>query len=728
MTLTLLTRYSLVLFLCALTSSALALSSDAIRSSANAVDTATIAEQAPENWLSYGKDYREQRFSELSAINDSNVSALGLSWSFDTDYRRGLEATPIVVDGVMYVTGNWNIVYALNAVTGELLWRYDPQVPREWARKSCCDVVNRGVAVYQGKVIFGTLDARLIALDASDGHLLWVTQAADITAYPYTITGAPRVFKDKVVIGNGGAEFGVRGFVSAFDVNTGKELWRFYTVPGDPAKGFENAAMERAAKTWTGEWWKQGGGGTVWDSIVYDPELDQLYIGVGNGSPWNQKIRSPEGGDNLYLSSIVALNPDTGNYLWHYQETPGESWDYTATQHIMLADMEWQGKTRKVIWHAPKNGFFFIIDRHNGELLSAEPFADVNWASHYDMKTGRPVESENARYSDGPAVIRPSSMGAHNWHPMAYNPNTGYVYIPTINSMFQFQDAENYLYHKGHWNTGVTIAQPGGTNPLLTQLILGKLLTGALLAWDPQKQQAAWTVDYPQAGNSGVLTTAGNLVFQGTATGKFVAYAADTGKQLWTFDAKTAVLGSPVSFSVNGEQYVTVLAGRGGALGLVAGIEVATAPPPSRVLTFKLGAAKQLPENPEKQRFDAPSPDPTTTADDVVQGRLLYHEFCSACHGSELVSGGVVPDLRFLPPMFYQQFDAIVLDGIMKKAGMIGFGDVLSRDDADDIKAYILDEAAKQQKLAATPAWWLSIKTAFYNVVATVVAWLLSFS
>ncbi|MEE2654075.1 MAG: PQQ-dependent dehydrogenase, methanol/ethanol family [Pseudomonadota bacterium] len=408
-----------------LTFASMVVGSSAFALTAKEVGTAEIASNPDENWLSYGKDYREQRYSELAQINRDNVSDLGLAWSFDTEYNRGLEATPIIVDGVMYVTGNWSVVYALDVRSGELLWKYDPKVPREWAKMACCDVVNRGVAVYEGKVFVGSLDARLIALDAASGEVIWEVQSADIKAYPYTVTGAPRVAKGLVFIGNGGAEYGVRGFVSAFDADTGELRWRFYTVPGNPADGFENEAMRKAAESWTGKWWEYGGGGTVWDSIVYDDELDQLYIGVGNGSPWNHRVRSPEGGDNLYLSSIVALDPDSGEYLWHYQETPAETWDYTATQHIMLADMEVDGATRKVIWHAPKNGFFFVIDRENGQLLSAEPYADVNWATHYDMATGRPVETEIARYPDGPELIRPSSMGAHNWQPMAYSPETG---------------------------------------------------------------------------------------------------------------------------------------------------------------------------------------------------------------------------------------------------------------------------------------------------------------
>ena len=689
---------------------------------ADRLTTEVLSRQEDRNWLAHGNTYHEQRYSTLEQINDQNVAELGLSWSFDTDFRRGLEATPIVVDGVMFVVGNWNVVYALNAVSGELLWKYDPQVPREWAKMACCDVVSRGVAVFEGKVFFATLDARMIALDAGTGQKLWETQAADTSEHPYTITGAPRVFKDKVVIGNSGGEYGVRGFVSAFDINSGEEVWRFYTVPGNPDNGFESPAMEMAAKTWTGEWWNYGGGGTVWDAIVYDPDLDQLYIGVGNGSPWNQLIRSPEGGDNLFLSSIVALNPDTGEYLWHYQETPGETWDFTATQHIMLADMEWQGEARKVIWHAPKNGFFFIIDRENGKLLSAEPFAEVNWASHYDLETGRPVETDFARYRDKPETIRPASFGAHNWHPMAHSPKTGYVYIPANDMAILYETVQNYRHNTGHWNTGINIAQPNVDSLILRQQLVEKLVKGSLVAWDPDTQQAAWTVPHPQVGNSGVVATAGNLVFQGTATGQFVAFSADKGEQLWSFDAKTAVMGSPVTFSVDGEQYVTVLAGRGGVFGLLTGVEVITSPPPSRVLTFKLGATQTLPENPPLPEYDVPPPLEGITPDELAQGRQLYHEFCSACHGPDVISGRGIPDLRQLPPVFYDNFDAIVLDGMMAKAGMVGFSDVLGKDEADMIKAYILHEAAKLKELNETPEWLLKIKTWFYSIVASLIA------
>ncbi len=688
------------------------------------ITTASIVRNDSANWLSYGKDYKEQRYSELDQINVGNVGKLGLAWSFDTDFNRGLEATPIVVDGVIYVTGNWSVVYALDARDGRLLWKYDPQVPKEWAKMACCDVVNRGVAVYEGKIIFGTLDARLVALDAHSGKMLWEKTTADLSAYPYTITGAPRVAKGKVFIGNGGAEYGVRGYVSAYDVNTGEQLWRFYTVPANPADGFENEAMANAAKTWTGEWWKTGGGGTVWDSIVYDDELDQLYIGVGNGSPWNAKIRSPEGGDNLYLSSIVALNPDSGEYIWHYQETPAESWDYTATQHIMLADMEFAGEQRKVIWHAPKNGFFFVIDRKSGKLLSAEPYADVNWASHYDLETGRPVETDHARYRDAPELIRPSSMGAHNWQAMAYSPQTGLVYIPAINSLFEYSSVDEYLHQWGQWNLGIYLQQPAVADPILSQLLTSKITQGSLLAWDPVKQEAAWQVPHKLTWNGGILATAGGLVFQGSADGEVLAFRADIGEKLWSFPARTGVMAPPVTYTVDGVQYVTILAGWGGAFGLIAGLERDVSPPPSRVLTFKLGANRVLPENPLKQIHEPP---PRLTNDEVIleKGRNLYYAYCNACHGTEAISNGAIPDLRHLPTAFHNSFNAIVLDGVMSKAGMVGFGEVLSEEDAYAIHAFILERANVDKELRAQSGWWISIKTWFFGIVANLIGWLM---
>ena len=673
-------------------------------------------------WRQYGYDYREQRFSPLQQINQTSVSELGLSWHFDTDFNRGLEATPIVIDGVMYVTGNWSMVYALNARTGKLLWRYDPQVPREWGMYACCDVVNRGVAVADGKVVFGTLDARLIALDASTGKPIWEIQSADTKLWPYTITGAPRIAKGKVFIGNGGAEYGVRGFVSAFDLQTGELVWRFYTVPGNPADGFENEQMRLAADTWTGQWWKRGGGGTVWDSIVYDEALDQLYIGVGNGTPWNRKVRSPDGGDNLYLSSIVALNPDTGDYIWHYQETPAESWDYTASQHIMLADMQWQGQAKKVIWHAPKNGFFFVIDRSNGKLLSAEPFANVNWADGYDLETGRPIESSVADYSAESQFIRPSQLGAHNWQPMAHSPETGLVYIPTLDTIIEYKNAPQPIKHEaGFWNTEVEQQQQvASDSSILHNLLISKLTKGSLLAWDPQRQEAAWNLELPLSWNGGLLATAGGLVFQGTSAGELLAVNASDGDILWRYPTQVGIIAPPITYAIDGEQYLAVLAGWGGAFGLVGGLARHYPVPPSRVLVFKLGANQQLPPKAPQPELP-PIPERLEVSSEVIeQGRYLYDNYCYQCHGGGLNANHAVPDLRRLPMAFYDNYDAIVRDGLMKKAGMVSFSDVLSKEETDAIYAYIIDSAHILREEQNDPQWYQSLRLWFYRQLANV--------
>ena len=381
---------------------------------AQAVTETMILYPATDGWRTHGGNYADDRFSALDKIDSENVDKLGLAWSYELGTSRGIEATPIIHNGIMYVTSTWNIVHAMDAKTGEPLWAFDPEIDKEQAAKGCCDVVNRGVAIWGENVYTATMDGRLIALNARTGAKSWDIQTID-KSKPYTITGAPRIIKGKVMIGNGGAELGVRGYFSAYDAETGEMIWRFYTVPGNPKDGFENETMRMAAETWTGEWWASGGGGTAWDSMAYDPELDLLYVGVGNGSPWNQAIRSPEGGDNLFLSSIVAVRPDTGEYVWHYQTTPGETWDYTATQHMILADLEIEGQTRQVIMQAPKNGFFYVIDRATGEFISANNFVPVNWATSIDPETGRPIEVPEARYgTKEPYFQTPGPLGAHN--------------------------------------------------------------------------------------------------------------------------------------------------------------------------------------------------------------------------------------------------------------------------------------------------------------------------
>jgi quinohemoprotein ethanol dehydrogenase len=664
-------------------------------SSMNVSDARLVnAASEPQNWLSHGGTYKEQRYSTLNQINLDNVDKLGLAWFFDLDGTRGLEATPIVVDGVMYVTGTWSRIYALDAVTGQLLWKYDPKVPPEWAVHLCCDVVNRGVAVWDDKVYAGTLDGRLVAVSAKDGSLVWQVQTTP-TDKPYSITGAPRVVKGNVIIGNGGAEFGVRGFVSAYDGLTGEQIWRFYTVPGDPADPFENPILEMAAKTWKGQWWKLGGGGTVWDSMAYDPDLNLLYVGVGNGSPWDQQIRSPGGGDNLFLSSIVAVRPDTGEYVWHYQTTPGESWDYTAAQQMILADLEIAGKVRKVIMQAPKNGFFYVLDRETGEFLSGKPFVKVSWATHIDQKTGRPAVVEGARYTNKNFMGLPSPFGGHNWHSMSFNPQTGLVYIPAMDLPFNFQHDAEFKAHPLGVNIGVDGVAAAMPEDVNVRKAIKAMLKGHLLAWDPVKQEAAWSVAHKVSWNGGTLSTAGGLLFQGNGAGEFVAYNAQDGSVKWSFNGQTGIVAAPISYSVAGEQYIAILAGWGGIMPLLLGeaVQESAANKVNRMLVFKLGDNKQLPPlNVVKRTLNPPAQ--VASVEEVDSGRSLYQQFCFNCHGDTAVAGGVLPDLRYSP--FNLQKDAwrqVVIDGVLSSKGMVSFKPVLNENDAEAIRSYVIKRA-----------------------------------
>lgn len=653
------------------------------------------ADKEQANWLSHGRTYDEQRFSPLTAIHTGNVGQLGLAWQHKLDVDRAVEATPIVVDGVMYTTGAKSLVYALDAATGRLLWKYDPEVSGIDMAKGCCDVANRGVAVWQGNVFVGAYDGRLIALNAKTGKPVWTTDTIADRSMNYTVTGAPRVVRGKVIIGNGGAEMGVRGYVSAYDADTGKLAWRFYTVPGDPAKPDENIAMARARGTWSGtEYWKQGGGGTVWDSMAYDPVLDLLYIGTGNGSSWNRKLRSNGQGDNLYLSSIVALRPSTGEYVWHYQTTPGDSWDFTATQHLILAELPINGEKRQVIMQAPKNGFFYVLDRKTGELLSAEKFAPANWASHVDKKTGRPVIDYAAvDYSEEPKLVFPSPLGAHNWQPMSFNPKTGLVYIPMQESAALLAPQTGKFEKNTHinsWNLGAILTPPPEDPAVIQQIV--PTIKGKLLAWDPVTQKARWSQDYDNIWNGGTLTTAGNLVFQGTADGRVVAYTADTGKKLWESPANTGVMAGPVTYTVKGEQYVTFMAGWGGAYPLVLGVLAnnARVKPEARILTYKLGGKGSLPK-PVLATQDLPELPPLShdTAE-ITHGQTVFNNTCGFCHGVNAVSGGVIPDLRYMSAKTRKEFNNIVMNGSKAARGMPPYAGTLNENDVKAVYSYIV--------------------------------------
>ena len=671
---------------------------------AAAVNTQRLlqADKEPGQWMSHGRTYSEQRYSLLTQVNVENVRSLGLAWSYDLKTERGIEATSLVIDGVMYTTSAWSIVHAIDARTGNTLWTFDPRVAKEKAKHACCDVVNRGVAVWKGQVFFGALDGRLIALDATTGNVNWEVATVD-PALPYTITGAPRVVKDKVLIGNGGAEYGVRGFISAYNVADGSLAWRFYTVPGDPALGFENEAMKKAAATWNGEWWKLGGGGgTVWDSMAYDPDLDLLYFGVGNGTPWNQEIRSPGGGDNLFVSSIVAVRPDTGDYVWHYQTTPGETWDYTAAQHIILADIELDGAMRKVLMQAPKNGFFYVLDRKSGELLSANNYVNINWATHVDMKTGRPVEVPEARYREASFMVFPSYLGGHNWHPMSYSPQTGLVYIPVLDFPAMYGQPEQFKYNPGVANTGADGRVGALPDSQAERDAIGALLKGRLLAWDPVKQQEAWHVEHNGPWNGGTLSTAGNLVFQGTADGKLVAYRADAGEKLWDFATQTGVVAPPIAYEIDGEQYISVNVGWGGAFALVFGeyVQAESLPNVSRVLTFKLGAKATLPAVPWKPTVIFNPPQITASSETIALGFATYQDICMGCHGLNAVSGLLIPDLRGSAYLWDEKaWEAVVRGGQLKDRGMASFAGNISARQSEAVRAYVIQQSHRGQAL-----------------------------
>ncbi len=652
------------------------------------------ADATPEDWLSYGKNYNEDRFSPLDQITKSNIDSLGLAWSINLGTKRGIEATPIVVDGIMYVTGPWSIVYAIDARKGELLWTYDPEVPKGYGEKACCDVVNRGVALYQGLVYVGTLDGRLVAINAATGEKTWEVLTVD-QGKAFTITGAPRVVDGKVIIGNGGAEYGVRGYITAYDALSGVQDWRFYTVPGNPADGFESKAMEKAAKTWTGEWWQYGGGGTAWDAMAYDPELNLLYIGVGNGSPWNRDIRSPEGGDNLYLSSIVALNPKDGSLKWHYQTTPGETWDYTATQHIILADLEINGAPRKVLMQAPKNGFFYVIDRTNGQFISAEPYVYVNWAEGIDKETGRPIETSFSRYPNMNSEIAPSALGGHNWQPMAYSPANGLVYIPAREMGMYYGQPNKFTYTDDgrSWNTGseFNASKKVHEDPMARQFF------GKLIAWDPIEQKEVWSVKQPSPWNAGVLAT-GEIIFQGTSEGDLVAYDANTGEKVWSYPLETGIIAPPITYEIDDVQYITIPVGWGGVLGLW--MKFTEQINPGTIYTFALGKNGQLPNFPKQTAKEVVNLDFDAMEEELQHGEQLYLRYCSACHGGgdKPVGGGTIPDLTYSSPEIFAQITQIVGGGIFLEKGMPNFGDRLDESDISDIKNYILSNAKKARE------------------------------
>ncbi len=573
-------------------------------SSNKPIDDAALrnAAKSGDEWLTYGRDYAETHFSPLKQIDTSNVKRLGLAWSYATESPSGgrIEATPLVSNGVIYGILAWDVMFAMDARTGKMKWRWDPDVPREHISKLCCGPVNKGVALYHGKVYAGLLDGRLVALDQNTGKVLWSTQTK--TDPDIILTAAVRVVKGKVIVGTSGADHATRGYFSAYDAETGKMAWRFYTVPGDPSKPFEHPELAMAAKTWTGEWWKVGGGGSTWDSMAYDPDADILYVGTGNGGPWNQHDRSPQGGDNLFLCSIVAVKPDTGKMVWYFQEVPGESWDYTAVQPIILADLNIGGKNRKVLLHAPKNGFFYVLDRVTGEFISGEKYVKrLTWATGLD-KNGRPIEAKGARYDKDPVSLSPGPGGAHQWQPMSFNPLSGLVYIPGQESSGVYNPDPDFVYTPGGYNTGLVSGpqrrgadgavafEPRAAGAPAPAPVKPKLPEGAenapaaaggfLLAWDPVAQKERWRVPaQPGVISGGTLATAGNLVFHGA-----MAFNGDTGEKLWDGEVGQPSV-TPVSYMLDGKQYVMLFA---------------RSYPNNRLFVFALDGKEPIPPMPSK--------------------------------------------------------------------------------------------------------------------------------
>jgi quinohemoprotein ethanol dehydrogenase len=674
-----------------------------------AVTTQRIIETSPaQEWLSYGGGYDEQRHSALTAINRDTVDKLGVAWTYDLKTNRGVESTPIVVDGVMYVTSAWSLVYALDALTGKELWVYDPAVDKAVGVKACCDVVNRGVAVYQGQVFVGVIDGRLEALDARTGKLNWSIVTVD-QSKPYTITGAPRVVNGKVMIGNGGAELGVRGYLTAYDAKNGDKIWRFYTVP-NPNKEPDNEISDEVFaqlgnKSWgdDGRWVTDGGGGTVWDSIVYDAVNKQIIFGVGNGSPWNRNFRDPSGGDNLFLSSIVAVDAETGRYRWHFQTTPGDNWDYTATQSIILADLPLGegGAPLRVAMQAPKNGFFYVINAANGEFISGNAFGPMNWATGLDEK-GRPIEAEGARYGKNPVALLPGTLGAHNWHPMAYNPQLELAYIPAQEIPSVFAEDSRFDTNTIGWNTGADFA--AGVPPIISTADIKAVraaLKGRLIAWDPKTQQARWSVEHPNAWNGGVLSTAGGLVFQGRLDGLFVAYDAATGEQLWSDKLYSGANSGPATYEIEGAQFITITTGWGSVYALSAGAayDEKVSPSVGKVVTFKLNGNAQI------AKPDLPSINRATTAaafgsdQEIADGSVLYARNCLVCHGPFAISSGVLPDLRWSPiTTTSASWKSVVIDGSLAQNGMVSFAEYLSAEEAEAIRAYVIAGALNDMK------------------------------
>jgi quinohemoprotein ethanol dehydrogenase len=649
-----------------------------------------------DDWAAFGRTYGEQHYSPLTQINANNIDRLGLAWSYDLGPENSVTG-PLEIDGILYFATGYSLVHAMDAATGELKWIFDPQAAQAAGRKLRQGWGSRGLGWWNGKIYTGTQDGRLIAIDGKTGQQVWSVMTTEADDYRF-ISGPPRAFDGKVIIGHGGADAAsTRGYVTAYDAETGEQLWRFFTVPGNPADGFESEAMRMAAQTWAGEWWVYGGGGTVWNAITYDQELNQVYLGTGNGAPWNHQVRSLGKGDNLFLSSIVALDADTGDYVWHYQTNPGESWDYNAAMDMQVAELEIEGVARKVLMTAPKNGFFYVLDRLDGTLISAKPYVPISWATEIDLETGRPVEVPGVRYQDGGSFrVVPGTYGAHNWLPMSYSPRTRLVYIPAIELSNTFSetgvDIENWVRPPDN-------VLDAGAN---AEFPLDEKGASALVAWDPVAQTQRWRIPTPAFWNGGTFVTASDLVVQGHIDGSFNVFSAIDGGKLWSFDAGSPAVAPPITYQVDGTQYITVLTGMGTSgtyLGPILerfGLNPATQA--RRVLTFALDGQASLPPS-ERGPVTIPE-DPEFVEDHTSEGRGLkiYAQRCGICHGFRAVGVGVAADLRASGlTRSIDDFTTVLRDGPLVAGGMPQF-DELGDDQILDLQQYIRAEAYRARQ------------------------------
>jgi len=689
------------------------------------VDTERLVGISKESgaWLTGGRDYQQTYFSPLKQINKANLNLLGFAWQYDIDTEHGFEATPIVVDGVMYGSGPAGTAYAVDAGTGAEIWKFQPPIDADFMRKVCCGVVNRGLAVWKGMVFVGSLDGWLYGLDAESGAVVWKVDTLIDRERGYTITGAPYIAKDLVVIGNSGAEFDARGYITAYEYKTGRKAWRFFTVPGSPDQPQEHPELEIAAKTWDPDsLWHVGLGGTVWDGMAWDPELNLLYVGTGNATPYPRKLRSPAGGDNLFLASILAIDPESGRLKWHYQTTPAENWDFTATQKMILADLQIAGRQRKVILQAPKNGFFYVIDRLTGELISAEPYATVNWASHVDLQTGRPVETGQGEYFDEPRLVFPSPAGAHNWQPMSYSPTTGLVYIPVFESgAIWTMPKEPFQYQKGGLNsTAIYIFPMKGEwgldgeaarlIPPLEQLARNQpdtTIRGFLRAWDPINQKLVWERDtsgewvgdmFAIWNGGGVMSTGGGLLFQGRSTGDLVVMDAETGGELLHIDVGTSMMAAPMTWLQDGEQFVAIMAGLGGAAGQVhlPGTAAYKYGNRGRIVAFKLGGGavpKPAVLTRDDEILSPPAVTRRGTSRQIAEGMTLFARNCAKCHANMDGRSAGISDLRHMSAETHKEFNDILLDGIRADRGMGSFAELLTAEQIEAIHVYLINSA-----------------------------------